>query len=180
MSTSLELITEPNPILHKECEPYQWTEEGLSATDLVDEMTEILVQNNGVGLAAPQVGIDKQMFIMGNPEDRNSIIALFNPKIVNYSQNKTMMKEGCLSFPLLYIKMWRPAEVRVRYRNVLGETVTEVFKGLSARIVQHEYDHLLGKTFDEVAKKLHVTQAKKKRELYRRQLNRQIKRMNIR
>jgi peptide deformylase len=102
------------------------------------------------------------MFIIGNPMDRESIIPVFNPKIVDVFGDQEMYEEGCLSYPGLFIKVRRPNAIRVRYTTTNNTTDTIKFDGYTARIFLHEYDHLQGVVYTERANKFHVEKAKKK------------------
>lgn len=106
-----------------------------------------MIEMNGVGLAAPQIGIFTQAFVFGDPKNEDSIIPVFNPSIVSKSKEMVDMEEGCLSFPGLFIKIKRASNIRARFANYNGVVDTANFTGLSARIFLHEYDHLYGKLF---------------------------------
>ena len=86
-------------------------------------------------------------FVIGNPDDPASIIGVFNPLIVNYDEETVVYEEGCVSYPGLFIKIKRPRSIRVRYRGWNGEAGTSKFEGYTARVFQHEYDHLQGVLF---------------------------------
>jgi peptide deformylase len=97
-------------------------------------------------------------------------ITLFNPRIVDVSEEEVLMKEGCLSFPLLYLNVKRPDRVRIRFQKEDGETVTETFIGMSARIALHEYDHMDGKVFTQKASKFESQRAIRKRMILQRKV----------
>lgn len=130
------------------------TEPAQFAKDLVDTM----VANMGLGLAAPQVGLNYRVVaVRGNP-----MLVMFNPKIVSTSDGDLVMEEGCLSYRGIYIKVKRPKAIRVRFALANGQVNTERFEGLSARIIQHEIDHLDGITMLDRANKIHREQAERK------------------
>lgn len=162
-TNEMYLVPKTHKILRAKTKGFDF--EKNSAKELAESLAEIMIQNKGVGLAAPQCGIDASVFVFGNPNDRESIVAMFNPKIVDRSAEQDYLTEGCLSFPDLYVKIRRPSVIRVRYQTVDGETVTEKYQGLSARIIQHEYDHLQGITFNRVANKVHLDRAIKDRKI---------------
>lgn len=113
-----------------------------------EEFAKALIQTmydaNGIGLAANQVGYPYRVFVMrGHPAD----FACFNPKIVGYSNEIVELDEGCLSFPNLFVKIKRPRDIRVRFADYNNEVSTHTFTGMTARIFQHELDHLDGKLF---------------------------------
>ena len=128
---------------------------------LAEQMHTLMIQNNGIGLAAPQVNIDKSFFIVG---DKTRYKLAVNPKIIEISEEKTLMTEGCLSFPGLFLKVLRPLNCVVEYVNNKGETVNEKLEGMMSRVFQHETDHLNGITFDTLVSKLKLDMAIKKRD----------------
>jgi len=117
----------------------------------MDEMVQMMHEQNGVGLAAPQVNITKRFLVMMNP-DTEEVFRMINPKIVRKSENVVSMEEGCLSvlgpdnLPV-FADVVRPETVDVEWTNEKGETLTAQMSGLPARIVQHETDHLDGILF---------------------------------
>ena len=117
----------------------------------MNEMIKIMESQNGVGLAAPQVGIVQRFLVMMNP-DTNEIYRMINPKILSKSDEQCVMEEGCLSvlgadnLPV-YANVKRPKSVVVEWTNEHGEKQTAQMTGTPARIVQHETDHLDGILF---------------------------------
>jgi peptide deformylase len=121
-------------------------------TEMASSMRETLKQAYGIGLAAPQVGILKSMFVIDTSsfenENCNSVEKAFiNPEILNYSEKSTYYNEGCLSIPGIFEDVNRPEEVEVRYRDLNFDWQEEILTGIVARIFQHEYDHLEGILF---------------------------------
>jgi peptide deformylase len=119
-----------------------------------------MIEQKGVGLAAPQLGIMTRVFVIGNPSDPASIIGVFNPLITDYDEETVVYEEGCVTYPGLFIKIKRPRAIRVRYRGWNGEAGTTRYEGYTARVFQHEYDHLNGITFQSRANRYHLDQAK--------------------
>ena len=124
---------------------------------LAKEMTELMYQDDGVGLAAPQVGVNIRMMIF-NPkgrEGRGEETILVNPEIVTVGAVKAVEEEGCLSFPKIYAPVERPRDIVVRAQNEKGEAVQFNLGGDQesaqwvSRIFQHEYDHLQGILFHD-------------------------------
>jgi peptide deformylase len=114
---------------------------------------------NGLGLAANQVGVPYRVFAMrGAPEN----FVCFNPRIVQAAAENIILEEGCLSFPGLLVKVKRPKHIRVRFQTPNGDTRTETFIGMTARIFQHELDHLDGRLYFNRANKYHKEIAMKK------------------
>lgn len=112
---------------------------------LSELMFEVMDQQDGVGLAAPQVGTVSRIIVWMNPdeEDRERY-AFVNPRIVAYSEETTTENEGCLSLPGVIMEVTRPNEVTVRWQDVSGTPSEVHLTGYPARIVQHEIDHLEG------------------------------------
>ena len=118
-----------------------------------------MYESNGIGLAANQVGIPYRVFAMrGAPEN----FVCFNPKIIQPSEMTVTLEEGCLTYPGLIVKVKRPQHIRVRFQTPNGETLTKQFTGMTARIFQHEIDHLDGVLFFNRANRYHKELALKK------------------
>jgi peptide deformylase len=121
---------------------------------LIKNMREIMIKEKGVGLSANQIGLDKQIFVMGFGED---FFAFINPKIIKHSREMVDMEEGCLSIPGIAGIVSRPVAIEIRGFNEKGEKVKMIFDGVFARICQHEYDHLQGILFIDRANKIYKT-----------------------
>lgn len=129
------------------------------AKDIAQIMMQFMNERAGVGIAAPQIGVSQQiMIIASRPNGRYpdaplmEPLVMFNPKPVSYAGDGVAMWEGCLSVPGLRGKVTRPSAVDVEYLNENGHPDRLSLSGFPARIFQHEYDHLIGKTFvDRVA-----------------------------
>ena len=137
-----EVTLYPDPVLRKVAEPVEAFDEDLR--DTVDAMFARMRASNGVGLAAPQVGLRKRILVLnptGEPEDD---LALVNVKILDRFGPESPFDEGCLSFPDIYAEVVRPECCRVSAQKVDGTPVELEFDGFTSRIVQHEYDHLEG------------------------------------
>jgi peptide deformylase len=156
---NLSLLEENNPQLLEVSEEWDFRIDG-SPEELVRAMSKFMTDNGGVGLAAPQLGIKKRIFIMGN---FTKLVACINPKIVSLSEERGSDLEGCLSFPDLFMKVKRPTTAVVQYYTVSGELVERELSGLECRVFLHEYDHLIGVTFDQRVGNLSFKMAKDKR-----------------
>lgn len=157
----LKLVNETDDVLSKVAEPYDfanWIIEP-NLEELVKVMSKVMFTKGGIGLAAPQVGISKRLFIMGN-EDK--LIACVNPEIVS-GVGEVQDLEGCLSFPGLWLHVKRYEKIVARYQNIKGEVKEEEFDGLMARVYQHELDHLNGICFVKHVGKLSLQLAEKRR-----------------
>lgn len=143
-------------VLREKARPVEIFDDSLPA--LTAEMFSVMKKHNGLGLAAPQVGISKRVIVFGyeptGTEDelpRIPFTALVNPVVVKFSQEKETMEEGCLSLPGLELPVTRSAGVTVQALSLKGEPITIKAKGLLARILQHEVDHLDGILFTDRA-----------------------------
>ncbi len=161
------ILLHPDPRLKQRCAPVEQVDDALRA--LVDDMFETMYAAPGIGLAAPQVGVLSQLFVMDcavrDAEERArdaagdetalalaaetnpQPMALLNPEIVWRSDETRLYNEGCLSIPEHYDDVRRPKEVRLRWTDLDGGTHEELFAGLAATCVQHETDHLQGRLF---------------------------------
>ena len=126
--------------------------------DLPDEITgnlfETLKRAEGIGLAAPQIGLSKRMFVMDTTPLADEDTAFkpvekvcLNPRILNADDTLSSFNEGCLSIPGIFRELNRPERIHVTYQNLAFETIEEELIGLEARIIQHEVDHLDGILF---------------------------------
>ncbi|MFQ5453020.1 MAG: peptide deformylase [Candidatus Zixiibacteriota bacterium] len=116
--------------------------------DLVSDLIDTLKKAQGLGLAAVQLGVLKRVFIvdLSAVDISESLKVFINPEIIE-TNDEAEFEEGCLSFPGLYQKIVRPAEIKVRARNLDGEQFELHAKDIFARAILHEYDHLNGKLF---------------------------------
>lgn len=141
--TNLKLITGQQPILMQPAQKFDFTNPPYDPWDLAEALVKAMIDNNGMGLSACQVGIPYAVFAMvGEPNH-----VMFNPKIVDVSDEKISLEEGCLSFPGIMAPIERPRHVKVRFTGPDGQTTTKKFTGMSARVVLHEMDHLEGVLF---------------------------------
>lgn len=134
------------------------------AEELEKTMCKFMTDNRGIGLAANQIGLTKRVFVMGsyNIEGFPSPFALFNPEILNVSEEETIDKEGCLSYPDLWLTVKRPSVINVRYQDSQGNFIEAAMSGLIARCFQHELDHLNGVCFVDKVSQLKLQLAMKK------------------
>ena len=139
----------------------------------LDQMLECMYQNNGIGLAAPQVGILKRLVVIdcNDNKDTKKPLKLINPEITELSKNISEFEEGCLSLPSQYAKVIRPSDITLKYTNIEGLICESKFSGLEATCIQHEIDHLDGKLFvdhiSKLKKNLIIKKLKKLKKKYR-------------
>ena len=139
----------------------------VDASMLTNVMFDRMSEMGGAALSAPQVGLDMCMFVMGIDQAR---IEVFNPTIISYSKEETLMNEGSLTFPGILVIVKRPEAVTVEYYNKNGELLQNEFKGLTARIFQHAFDHLQGTTIKDKVSKLKWDMASKRLNNYKQKL----------
>ncbi len=130
-----------DPILRKISKAVQI---GELKEDLLKEMSEIMYTQDGVGLAAPQVGISKRFFLYDIGERLNVVV---NPEILEKSKETELGQEGCLSIPNIYEEISRSTWIKVKYEDERGNLFVRELTGYEARVFQHELDHLNGKLF---------------------------------
>lgn len=144
-----EIVTDPNPALREPAAKVDNFDMALQG--VIDDMVETMRANNGIGLAAPQIGVNKQIIVLElevNAEEENSIYEPFpltiicNPKIENLSREKCKMVEGCLSFPGMELVVERPKKVTITGQDRYGQPIKIEADKLYSRVLQHESDHL--------------------------------------
>lgn len=113
--------------------------------EFMESMIGFMKLNNGIGLAAPQVGINQRFFVIQMPEEKP--LFFINPEIIGTSLETSIVEEGCLSIPESYGKVERPAVVQVQAYNLRGRPFKLEADGLLSHVIQHENDHLAGKLF---------------------------------
>ena len=168
MSKELKLIPPNDPRVLSMIAPFsddRLEAEGFkNRQELTDAMFLAMKKYGGIGLSANQVGLPFRMFVAGgHPElEKGMAIAMYNPVIKSISDDTTMLKEGCLSFPFIFLAIKRPKDVVMSYTDTNGKEQEAHLKGLMARVCLHEYDHMQGKVFTEHASKMKLDMAKKK------------------
>jgi len=158
----LKLLPDTDPKIKQVSEPFNFDDPQMDPLELYNNLADTMCSMKGIGLSAIQAGIPLRVFVIGDPNQRESVIPVFNPKIVSVSEEKDYYEEGCLTFNGLWVKIKRPLGIRARFKDVRGRAETKKFSGLTARVFQHEYDHLDGIIFKERASKYHLDQAMRK------------------
>jgi len=127
------------------------------------DMIKLMLDERGMGLAANQIGITKRFFAIGHESfdtfQKHAII--WNPQVINFSEEKVIDVEGCLSFKDIFVKVERPKVIEVQYETTQGQTKTASLDGMESKCFQHELDHLDGITFNKRVSKLRWDMAKK-------------------
>ena len=132
-------------ILRQKAEPVKPEEINDELRSFLNEMFEAMIEADGVGLAGPQAGISKRLFVVIADDDVRRVF--INPQIISTSEEMVDFEEGCLSVPQVYESISRPKKVTVQAFNENGRPFTLEADGLLARVIQHEYDHLDGILF---------------------------------
>lgn len=150
---NLELIPFDDPRIITPCTDFDFEKDGARAPLLAKALFERMFKWNGVGLSANQVGLAYKVFVMGTKE---TALALFNPTVEAMSKQTELFREGCMTFPGLFLTLRRPKECVISYQDVTGKKLVQQFPGMAARIALHEYDHVQGITFTHRASKFKV------------------------
>ena len=146
-----KILTDKEPALHKVCKPV--TDFDAKLHKLLDDMTETLIESGGVGLAAPQVGILRRVFLVDVGMEENEIVEFINPEIIE-TDGEQVGPEGCLSVPGKYGLVKRPYYAKVRAQDRNGEWFEAEGEDLIGRCFCHENDHLDGIIYTEVMERL--------------------------
>lgn len=159
------LIPENDQLLSVKTELFDFSNPPIDPVELAHILAQALIKYKGVGISANQLGLPYRVFAMAT----NPITVCFNPRIVDVGSELISLDEGCLSYPGTFVKIYRPKNIKSRYTLPNGETVTNTFTGMTARIFQHEYDHQEGKNFLDlagpVARKLALKKLEKRKKL---------------
>ena len=161
-----QLIEEASKVLRTPPPEFDFENPPEDPKEIAKNLGEAMDKFGGLGLSANQVGLPYRIFVMrtmheGDEEPTN--IAYFNPEITRVSQETESLKEGCLSFPDLFLMIKRSKTIEFKYQDEEGEEHTVMMEGLGARCVQHEVDHLNGILFLQRASKLKLERALKAR-----------------
>ena len=138
----LEVINYGNPILRKKC---NMVTDFSKLSGFIDDMFDTMYEEEGIGLAANQVGFDLDLFVIDiSHTDENEFPRIFvNGEIIS-SDGESIYSEGCLSIPQIALEVKRPEKIGFKYQDIKEEWHEEEFDGLLARAIQHEIDHLNG------------------------------------
>jgi peptide deformylase len=148
----LQVLRYPDPRLHKVAKPVDRVDDEVRR--LVRDMAETMYAAPGIGLAATQVDVHRQVIVIDVSDTRDELVVLINPEIVWRSETQRECEEGCLSLPGVYETVTREEKVRVRALDADGEVFERDAEGLLAVCIQHEMDHLRGTVFVEYLSRL--------------------------
>jgi len=152
-----DLMDKNHSILKTELDKFDFQNPPTDPIQLAHDLAETMLAKGGIGISANQIGLPYRVFAMM----AEKIIVCFNPILLSASDEQIVLEEGCLSYPNLFVKIKRPQEIRVRYTEPNGNIITEKFSGMTARVFQHELDHLNGIVYTKRANLIHLEQAKK-------------------
>ncbi|MEO0357054.1 MAG: peptide deformylase [Pseudomonadota bacterium] len=167
------ILIHPDPRLKKTADPIGTVTDDIRT--LASDMLETMYDAPGVGLAAPQIGVSKRLFVMDCIKEDGvdpRPLALIDPVVTWTSDDLNTYEEGCLSIPEQFGEVQRPAEVEVEWTNLDGDRLSERFDGLWATCAQHEIDHLDGKLFIDHLKPLRRQMITRKMQKLKREMAR--------
>ncbi len=152
------LVKYTDKILKQPVARFDFNDPPVDPIEFAHLLTKAMLEYGGIGLAANQLGYSHRVFaIQSNP-----ILVCYNPIIVDKTSAMIALDEACLSFPGLSVKVKRPESIKVRYTEPNGNIITTKFTGMTARIFQHEFDHLEGKTMLDSCTFMERERAKKR------------------
>ena len=157
---TFELVDEDHPILKTVTTEFDFTNPPVDPNEFASSLVETCREKKAYGLAANQCGYSYRVFVMGGGDE---YVAYYNPKIISSSEKESGFYEGCLSFPMLGLKIYRPESIDIEYQDFTGQKRTATYKGFSAHVFQHELDHLNGILFTQKAKPMSLKMGLKKR-----------------
>jgi len=157
----LELLPFNDPLLKRKPTPFDFEKNKKAAKEIKKTLIDNMYELGGVGLSANQVGLDMAVFVIGDGQVDGMQKAFFNPLIMGCGEEQDSMKEGCLSFPGLWLMVKRPKQVMIKYTDEDGEEKIESYEGVTSRVIQHEYDHMLCYNFTHRVSKMKLDRALK-------------------
>ena len=154
----MQIIIAPDPRLLQISKPIKEITQEVKT--FLDKMLNTMYDSNGIGLAAPQVGVLKRLIVMdcSDKNNKKKSFKFINPEILEFSNDIAEFEEGCLSLPTQFAKVDRPESILVRFKDETGKKIQKRFHGIEATCLQHEIDHLNGKLFVD-----HISKLKKNR-----------------
>ena len=141
----LDILAFPNPLLRKESIGIGKEED---MRGIVRDMVTTMYAHDGAGLAAPQIGIRKNLIVFDPSDDMSNLTVMVNPNI-KAKDGEVYVSEACLSVPDIRARIKRSKNIKVRYNNLDGDTITKDFSGFESICIQHEMDHLKGKLIND-------------------------------
>jgi peptide deformylase len=156
----VELLPDTHPMLTQRMDSFDFETDGRDAVALRDLLIDAMAKFEGVGLSANQIGVEARAFAI--LLDGKHPVVMFNPTITDLGSETSVIEEGCLSFPGIFLKIARPRSCRVIYNDPEGHRRSEIVHGMNCRIVMHETDHLNGVVMTSKVSKLKLDMARKR------------------
>jgi peptide deformylase len=156
---TFDLVAEDDPVLFEVLPEFDFDNAPVNPNSFASTLVETCIANKGYGLSANQCGFRHRVFVMGAGEE---YVAFFNPKVIR-TEGEKHMAEGCLSFPMMELRITRPEQIWVEYQDYNGNKKEAHYVGLSARCFLHELDHMDGIVYTKRAKPLALQSGLKKR-----------------
>lgn len=145
----MNIVKFPDPILRERIPEFDFINPSHDPIQLEKDMINLMLANDGIGLAANQVGIPVRMFVMGHRGNPEMAQAFFNPIVTACTEDMEDREEGCLSFPGVYVNIKRPRKIRVQWQDSKGQIQQDEFDGYNCKCFLHELDHLEGIVFKD-------------------------------
>ncbi len=151
----LKVVKYGHPVLRRKADPVTTIDDEIKK--IIQDLEDTLDSQDGIGLAAPQVGVSKRIFVVDlKKADQEKRVVLLNPRIIESSTDTSTTDEGCLSIPEVWGPVTRPVRIKIKGELVNGQTYMFTADGLFARAIQHELDHLDGKLFIDYVDPSHL------------------------
>lgn len=157
------IITFPDDKLRSLAPIFDFNNSDIDTLELEKNMLQFMYDNNGIGLAATQIGLPYRVFVMGHKDSPELGKAFFNPIIISCTESMIEMEEGCLSFPNIFVKVKRPTAIKAKWQNSKGEWEEGEFRGYDCKCFLHELDHLEGIVFKDRVSILKWNRANKRK-----------------
>jgi len=158
----MKIVTFPDEILRKKIPEFDFENPTVDPVQLEKDMIEFMLINDGIGLAANQIGVEARVFVMGHRDYPEAAQAFYNPMVIATVDEVDDLEEGCLSFPGVFVNIKRPKKILARWQNSKGEWQESEFDGYNCKCFLHELDHLEGIVFQDRVSSLKWALAVKK------------------
>ena len=145
----MNIVKFPDPILRERMPEFDFANPSHDPVQLEKDMLDLMIQHDGIGLAANQIGIRARVFVMGSRANPEKGMAFFNPEVIANTEDVKDLEEGCLSFPGIFVKIKRPSKIKARWQTASGEFMEGTFDGYECKCFLHELDHLEGIVFQD-------------------------------
>ena len=156
-----DLVEEASKVLRNPTTEFDFENPPEDPKEIEKNLGQAMEKFGGIGLSANQLGLDYRVFVMATAD--SGIKAFFNPEITKLSKETDLLKEGCLSFPFLFLSITRPKWCHVKYTDQHGKEIEEVLHGMNARIFMHENEHMNGYVFTDLVSKFKLKRAEEAR-----------------